>query len=118
MKSKHGQLRAIVLVAACLLVANFIVTSFVAPQGGAPRSPRLGMQAGGEYTGFVPDMQRRQLMNFVVVASAAVPVSVLLGGYLYYFYPVVDGGAGGAIGCGDVNGNPILLVGQLDAVMS
>ena len=48
-------------------------------------------------------------MNFVVVASAAVPVSVLHGGYLYYFYPVVDTGAGGAVACGDVNGNPITL---------
>jgi len=109
MKSKRRQLHSMVLVAACFLAASFIVTTFVTPKGVAPRSPAVGMLAGGEYTGFVPDMQRRQLMNFVVVASAAVPVSVLLGGYLYYFYPVVDGGAGGATPCGDVDGNPVTL---------
>ena len=96
MRSKRGPLHSFVLVAACILLANFIASSFVAPQGVAPRSPALTMQAGGEYTGFVPDMRRRQLMSFVVVASAAVPVSVLHAGYLYYFYPVVDAGAGGA----------------------
>jgi len=111
MKSTRRQLHSVILVAACLLAASFVVTTFVAPQAVAPRSPAVGMLAGGEYTGFVPDMQRRQLMNFVVVASAAVPVSVLLGGYLYYFYPVVDGGAGGATPCGDVDGNPVTLEG-------
>tara|TARA_Y100000748_G_C15494580_1_gene487762 strand:- start:80 stop:811 length:732 start_codon:yes stop_codon:yes gene_type:complete len=36
---------------------------------------------------FVPDMQRRSIMNCVLLASAAVPVTWLLGGFLYFLVP-------------------------------
>ncbi|CAK9033067.1 unnamed protein product [Durusdinium trenchii] len=67
------------------------------------------MRAAGEYTGFVPDMQRRQLMNFVLVTTAGIPVLVALGCYLWYFVPPVSGGGGGAQLAGDVDGNPVAL---------
>ena len=67
------------------------------------------MRAAGEYTGFVPDMQRRQLMNFVLVTTAGIPVLVALGCYLWYFVPPVSGGGGGAQLAGDVDGNPVTL---------
>ncbi|CAK0889935.1 unnamed protein product [Prorocentrum cordatum] len=65
--------------------------AFVAAPG-----PRAGLAVGraqsavvlqsgsGEYTGFVPDMQRRVLMNLIVVAVCAVPALVVLGGYAFY----------------------------------
>jgi len=65
------------------------------------------MKATGEYTGFVPDMQRRMLMNFVVIAVTAVPTLVMIGGYIFYFYPQVSAGGSGPITAGDINGNPI-----------
>eukprot|EP00440_Ansanella_granifera_P018437 gb/GFBE01020022.1/.p1 GENE.gb/GFBE01020022.1/~~gb/GFBE01020022.1/.p1 ORF type:complete len:225 (+),score=55.25 gb/GFBE01020022.1/:1-675(+) len=106
-KSRQQLMRAVVVAAACLMAASCFASAFVGPQSMAPRAPAVQLQAGGEYTGFVPDMQRRQLMNFVVVASSAIPVLVLLGGYAWYFFPPVSSGSGGAQTCGDVNGNPI-----------
>eukprot|EP00913_Durusdinium_trenchii_P026183 g24564.t1 len=35
------------------------------------------------YNGFVPDLQRRQLMNVVLVSTAGIPVLVALGAYLW-----------------------------------
>eukprot|EP00931_Biecheleriopsis_adriatica_P030358 TRINITY_DN1789_c0_g1_i5.p1 TRINITY_DN1789_c0_g1~~TRINITY_DN1789_c0_g1_i5.p1 ORF type:complete len:224 (+),score=56.51 TRINITY_DN1789_c0_g1_i5:66-737(+) len=102
-------LRAATLAAGCLFALAFAANAFVGPAAPAIRSSAVQLQAGGEYTGFVPDMQRRQLMNFVVVAANAVPVLVLLGGYAWYFIPPVGGGAGGAQACGDIDGNPVFL---------
>mmetsp|Transcript_78021 Transcript_78021/g.122896 ORF Transcript_78021/g.122896 Transcript_78021/m.122896 type:complete len:219 (-) Transcript_78021:200-856(-) len=85
-------------------------TAFVGPQApSGPRGELSTMRAAGEYTGFVPDMQRRQLMNFVLVTTAGIPVLVALGCYLWYFVPPVAGGGGGAQLAGDVDGNPVTL---------
>ena len=53
--------------------------------------------------------RRRQLMNFVLVTTAGIPVLVALGCYLWYFVPPVAGGDGGPILAGDQEGNPITL---------
>ena len=53
--------------------------------------------------------RRRQLMNFVLVTTAGIPVLVALGCYLWYFVPPVSGGGGGAQLAGDVDGNPVTL---------
>ncbi|CAE7194838.1 petC [Symbiodinium natans] len=99
------------LVAAALAVFAASALTFVAPQAPPARGTLSGvqMQAGGEYTGFVPDLQRRQLMNFVLVTTAAIPVLVALGCYLWYFVPPVAGGGSGATLAGDQDGNPITL---------
>ena len=54
-------------------------------------------------------LRRRQLMNFVLVTTAGIPVLVALGCYLWYFVPPVSGGGGGAQLAGDVDGNPVTL---------
>ena len=54
-------------------------------------------------------LRRRQLMNFVLVTTAGIPVLVALGCYLWYFVPPVAGGGGGAVVAGDQDGNPITL---------
>mmetsp|Transcript_29667 Transcript_29667/g.53144 ORF Transcript_29667/g.53144 Transcript_29667/m.53144 type:complete len:232 (-) Transcript_29667:214-909(-) len=113
---RHREVRR--TVASAMLVAGALLacSTFVAPAALRTSACSLGrstaavqLQAGGEYTGFVPDMQRRQLMNLVTVAASAVPVLVCLGGYLYYFYPQVGGGGGGATPCGDIAGAAIVL---------
>jgi len=103
------------------LVASFCLQSstFVMPTWRAAASPRaksaVVAHSTGEYTGFVPDMQRRTLMNLVTVAASAVPVAVLLGGYIWYFIPQTGEGGGGAQLCGDVTGAPVSLAGWVKA---
>ena len=58
---------------------------------------------------FESHIRRRQLMNFVLVTTAGIPVLVALGCYLWYFVPPVAGGGGGAQLAGDVDGNPVTL---------
>jgi cytochrome b6-f complex iron-sulfur subunit len=105
--------RSLLLCAVVLLGAYMLSSAFVAPGrlGAARAESAVALNAGGEYTGFVPDMQRRTLMNLVVVAATGVPTLVLLGGYLWFFYPNVGGGGGGATQCGDKGGAPVSFEG-------
>ena len=43
---------------------------------------------------FVPDLQRRTIMNLVLLGGAAVPVAWLAGGFIYFFVPPGGGGGG------------------------
>uniref|UniRef100_A0A6U6IU41 plastoquinol--plastocyanin reductase n=1 Tax=Zooxanthella nutricula TaxID=1333877 RepID=A0A6U6IU41_9DINO len=104
---------AALAVAAC---AGLFSSAFVspAPSGGLARSRQgVALRATGEYTGFVPDLQRRTLMNVVVVLATAVPALTMLGGYILIFVPQSGGGGGGAILAGDINGNPVSLAGWM-----
>jgi len=105
------QRRAILFVAgigACgCLVANAFVGMGMQPSTGLRGSVAMG--AGGEYTGFVPDMQRRTLMNVVITAASAIPVGVILGGFLWYLYPPMPSGGSGGITAGDKNGNAVTI---------
>merc|ERR1719161_3053091 len=115
LQARRQRSRSLALVALALVACSyFVCCAFVAPswRGAPSRAERTGvvsMSATGEYTGFVPDMQRRMLMNVVVVAVTAVPVLVMLGGYAFYFFPQVSAGGGGPTVAGDINGNPIKL---------
>merc|ERR1711988_569547 len=92
---------------------GMLSSAFVAPGLGRTEAGRaesaVSMRAAGEYTGFVPDMQRRTLMNLVVTAATLVPTFVLLGGYILFFIPPMDSGSGGGTAVGDQDGNPIKL---------
>eukprot|EP00416_Gambierdiscus_australes_P020318 CAMPEP_0171061510 /NCGR_PEP_ID=MMETSP0766_2-20121228/4483_1 /TAXON_ID=439317 /ORGANISM="Gambierdiscus australes, Strain CAWD 149" /LENGTH=88 /DNA_ID=CAMNT_0011517201 /DNA_START=42 /DNA_END=304 /DNA_ORIENTATION=+ len=74
--------RAVALAALAMMACHCLLSSaFVAPAwrtAATQGQPVVAMRATGEYTGFVPDMQRRMLMNLVTVAASAVPVGVLL----------------------------------------
>lgn len=100
-RSAHGWM----LVALFLVSPGFVMpmlptiqttTKSAMPQGAVPSS-----------ASFVPDLQRRQLMNVVLVTTAAIPLFVALGAYLWYFVPPVATGASGAQLCGDLDGMPI-----------
>jgi len=69
----------------------------------------------GQYTGFVPDLQRRTLMNLVCVGVTVVPAGVMLGGVIWYIIPPAGGGGGGATLAGDINGNPVSLAGWMSS---
>lgn len=56
---------------------------------------------------FVPDMQRRTIMNLVLLGGAALPVGWLGGGFVYFFVPPGGGGGGGGVQAKDALGNQV-----------
>ena len=58
---------------------------------------------------FVPDMQRRTIMNLVLLGGAALPVGWLGGGFVYFFVPPSKGGGGGGVAALDANGDQVKL---------
>lgn len=73
---------------------------------GFPRQTRITM-AEATADDFVPDMQRRSIMNLVLLGGAAVPVGWMGGGFVYFFVPPSGGGGGGALKALDAKGDPI-----------
>ena len=61
--------------------------------------------------GFVPDMQRRTVMNLVLLGGAGVPVLWLLGGFVYFFIPPSAGGGGGGLTAKDALGDDVTVEG-------
>merc|ERR1719198_2541024 len=57
---------------------------------------------------FVPDMQRRTIMNLVLLGGAALPVAWLGGGFVYFFIPPGGGGGGGGLTAKDALGNDVI----------
>ena len=81
-------------------------------RGAAPRSAaRVSAPApiamSGAVDDFVPDMQRRTIMNLVLLGGAGVPVLWLLGGFVFFFIPNTGGGAGGGIIAKDALGDDV-----------
>jgi cytochrome b6-f complex iron-sulfur subunit len=66
------------------------------------------LAAAGE---FVPDMQRRTIMNLVLLGGAAVPVAWLGGGFVYFFIPPSSGGGGGGFVAKDALGDDVTVAG-------
>ena len=58
---------------------------------------------------FVPDMQRRTIMNLVLLGGAAVPVGWMGGGFIYFFVPLSKGGGTGGVAALDANGDQVKL---------
>ena len=56
---------------------------------------------------FVPDMQRRSIMNLVLLGGAAVPVGWMGGAVIYFFVPPSKGGGGGGVKALDANGDGV-----------
>jgi len=62
------------------------------------------LAAAGE---FVPDMQRRTILNVILLAGAAVPVGWLGGGFIYFFVPPSKGGGGAGLVAKDALGDDV-----------
>ena len=75
---------------------------------GIPRTTNIGMaEATLNGDDFVPDMQRRSIMNLVLLGGAGVPVLWLGGGFVYFFVPPSKGGGGGGLKALDANGDVV-----------
>merc|ERR1719478_1268956 len=97
-----------VLPVAALLAATGLVVSpphALRPAAQAP-SPAVRMSAAeGE---IVPDMQRRTIMNLVLLGGAGVPVLWLAGGYIYFLVPPGGGGGGAGVTARDALGADVM----------
>jgi len=98
---------------AALVTTGFSLPSQVRPLSSvhiAPTSSRrhydtLKMSAAeGE---LVPDMQRRTIMNLVLLGGAGVPVLWLAGGFIYFLIPPGGGGGGAGLVAKDALGNDV-----------
>merc|ERR1719379_943417 len=98
-------LLALVASADCFVVPTAPRGAAVRPASQARASSAVTMAAAD---GFVPDMQRRTLMNLVLLGGAALPVGWLAGGFIYFFVPPGGGGGGGGLVAKDANGDDVL----------
>merc|ERR1719171_3257708 len=87
--------------ASCLASALVLSPAAVRPAAPAARVAAPVMAAAGE---FVPDMQRRTIMNLVLLGGAGVPVLWLGGGFVYFFVPPGGGGSGAGLVAKDALG--------------
>ena len=72
---------------------------------------KIAMLAALGADDFVPDMQRRTIMNLVLLGGAAVPVGWLAGGFIYFFVPPGGGGGGAGVVAKDALGDAVTKAG-------
>jgi len=58
-------------------------------------------------------MERRNLMNLILVSSAGATIAGLGGPFVYFFYPPSAGGGGGGVSAKDALGNAVTKTGWL-----
>lgn len=63
--------------------------------------------AAAEGADMVPDMNKRNIMNLLLVGAISVPATGILGSWLWFLYPHIKGGAGGGISAKDALGNNV-----------
>lgn len=76
----------------------------MAPARRAQNSATVCMAGAPAY---VPDMNRRNLMNLILAGSVALPGTAVLGGWLFTLVPPSSGGGGGGVAARDAVGNEI-----------
>jgi len=76
------------------------------PQSQVARASGVSMASLAEGE-FVPDMQRRTIMNLVLLGGAAVPVAWMGGGFVYFFVPPSSKGGGGGLVAKDALGDDV-----------
>lgn len=101
-----------ILLAACTLAA---ASGYASPRVAAPRRSALVRQSAAAPVmsaaddGFVPDMERRVIMNALLVGATAVPGLWLAGGYAYFFAPPGGGGSSGGVTAHDALGDDVTV---------
>lgn len=104
-----------ILLAACTLAA---ASGYASPRAASPRAsalarrssaaaPAIAMDAAAD--DFVPDMDRRVIMNALLVGATAVPGLWLAGGYAYFFAPPGGGGGSGGVTAHDALGDDVVV---------
>jgi len=97
------------LLVACVGAFSVAPAARVAAPRAAPvaRTAPAAMAAAAD--DFVPDMQRRTIMNLVLLGGAGVPVLWMLGGFVYFFVPPGGGGGGAGLTAKDAQGDDVLV---------
>jgi len=68
------------------------------------------MSAGAKLTSdaemaMIPDMNKRNIMNLILLGSVTCSVGILGGAFAYFFYPASSGSSGGGLKALDANGD-------------
>merc|ERR1719443_1265597 len=100
------------LAIASLFGAGFVVPPLAGPPAGLHAAPTnlrsAAFQMSAAEGEIVPDMQRRTIMNLVLLGGAGVPVLWLAGGFIYFLIPPGGGGGGAGLVAKDALGNDVL----------
>merc|ERR1711871_803616 len=62
---------------------------------------------------FVPDMERRNVMNLLLAGAVGAPGLTMAGAYAYFFFPASSGGGGAGTVAKDALGNDVTFEGWL-----
>ena len=93
------------------LAPSMPTTGVVARSNSGRLTTKMAEVAGEEP--FVPDMDRRKLMNSILLGSVGLNVAGLAVPYIAFFVPRTDGGAGGAFAATDALGHNVTVSGWL-----
>jgi len=93
-------------------MASMTVSSLAMPRARAApkravlksRSTTRMAAAAGE----VPDMNKRNVLNLMLLGAVGLPGTAMLGGYAWFFVPKSAGGGGGGVAAKDAAGNDVL----------
>merc|ERR1711874_463024 len=75
------------------------------------KAPQTVAMAGAP--AMVPDMDKRNTMNLLLVGALGLPGLSLAGGYAFFFVPPGGGGAGGGQSAKDANGDDVKVTNWL-----
>ena len=93
-------------ITALLALAGSAAAFAPAPRGASRGAVSLNMAGAADE--YYIDQDRRNLMNLILVGSAAVTVGGLAVPYIYFFLPPGAGGGGGGIPAKDALGNDLM----------
>lgn len=91
----------------------FLIMSLICPSHGFslstfPKSKRVVINpVMNVKQEFVPDMQRRSIMNIILLTSSGVPVLWMLAGFIYFFIPPTGNGDSSGVSALDANGDVV-----------
>lgn len=83
------------------------------PEAEASAAARRLVATRAGQSPFVPDVEKRNLMNLLLVASLSTTLSGIGGPFLYFFYPPVSGGGSSGTIAADANGDVVAFDGWL-----
>lgn len=85
---------------------NVVARPQAAPRA-AGRQLRMPVRAAAAASAEVPDMNKRNIMNLILLGGAALPIAGLGGPYLLFFVPKSGGGGAGGQAAKDALGNDV-----------
>ncbi|QDZ17729.1 rieske iron-sulfur subunit of chloroplast cytochrome b6-f complex [Chloropicon primus] len=94
----------------CVGGASLALPARRTARAGRPGAVGVKAAAAG---GYVPDMNRRNVMNLLLVGAAGLPAATMAGAFAWFFYPASSGGGGGGLTAKDALGNDVTSKGWL-----